>query len=34
MASYAPYTNLHIGLDVAMLNLSEFIDSPEVLFFP
>ena len=34
MASYAPYTNLHIGLDVAMLNLSEFIEGPEVPFFP
>ena len=34
MAHYPPYTNIHVGLDVAMLNLSEFMDGPQVPFFP
>ena len=34
MASYAPYTNLHVGLDVALLNLSEFMAGPQAPFFP
>ena len=33
-AHWAPYTNLHTGLDVAMLNLSEFLEGPPCPFHP